>query len=176
MPAVFCRCPGRRLPHMTHDPQTIAWLDQEDARLAQLIRAHRFAVQYVWSGDEPDEPGSATPSGSSVSGIPELVVTGLDHHVSHALLNRVARMVVDGRDLVPGEVIRTDTGQDILTVEVLPNPAEVLFSANRFYERPDEFSVPAYQLTWADAAGRFPWDPLCAYDRERQPRPGTWRA
>ena len=42
---------------MTHDPQTIAWLDQEDARLAQLIRTHRFAVQYVWSGDEPDEPG-----------------------------------------------------------------------------------------------------------------------
>ena len=109
-------------------------------------------------------------------GHPELVVTGLDHQVSHGLLNRVARMVVDGRDLVPGEVIQDDTGQDILTVEVLPNPAEVLFSANRFYERPDEFSVLAFQLTWADAAGRFPWDPLCAYDRERQPRPGTWRA
>jgi hypothetical protein len=103
-------------------------------------------------------------------------VTGLDHHVSHGLLNRVARMVVDGRNLVSGEVIQDDTGQDIVTVEVLPNPAEVLFSANRFYERPDEFSVPAFQLTWADAAGRFPWDPLYAYDRERQPRPGTWRA
>ena len=162
---------------MTQDPQTIAWLDQEDARLAQIIRTHRFAVQYVWSGDEPDEPGFGYTVGLFGLGHPELVVTGLDHQVSHGLLNRVARMVVDGRDLVPGEVIQDDTGQDILTVEVLPNPAEVLFSANRFYERPDEFSVPAFQLTWADADGRFPWDPLCAYDDGgRQRRPGTWRA
>jgi hypothetical protein len=166
----------RRLLHMTNDPQTVAWLDQEDARLAQIIRTHRFAVQYVWSGDEPDEPGFGYTVGLFGLGHPELVVTGLDHHVSHGLLNRVARMVVDGRNLVPGEVIQDDTGQDIVTVEVLPNPAEVLFSANRFYERPDEFSVPAFQLTWADAAGRFPWDPRYAYDRERQPRPGTWRA
>jgi Domain of unknown function (DUF4262) len=33
-----------------------------------------------------------------------------------------------------------------------------VLGANRFYQRPAEFSVPAYQLTWADAAGRFPWD------------------
>lgn len=161
---------------MTQDPQTTAWLDQEDARLARIIRTHRFAVQYVWSGDEPDEPGFGYTVGLFGLGHPELVVTGLDHRMSHALLNRVAGMVVDGRDLVPGEVIQDDTGQDILAVEVLPNPAEVLFSANRFYGRPDEFSVPAFQLTWADEDARVPWDPLCAYDSDRQPRPGSWRA
>ena len=162
---------------MTHDPQTIAWLDQEDARLAQLIRTHRFAVQYVWSGDEPDEPRSATRSGCSVSGIRNWSSAGLDHHVSHAAAEPGRP---DGRRR-PGSRARradrwTTAGQDILTVEVLPNPGEVLFVANRFYERPDEYSVPAFQLTWADAAGRFPWDPGCAYDRDRQPRPGTWRA
>jgi Domain of unknown function (DUF4262) len=41
---------------MTHDPQTTAWLDQEDAHLAQVIRAHRWAVQYVGEGEEPGEP------------------------------------------------------------------------------------------------------------------------
>ena len=64
---------------MTHDPQTIAWLDQEDARLAQIIRAHRFAVQYVWSGDEPDEPAFGYTVGLFGLGHPELVVVGLDH-------------------------------------------------------------------------------------------------
>jgi hypothetical protein len=52
----------------------------------------------------------------------------------------------------------------------------VLFSANRFYERPDEFSVPAYQLTWALDGGIFPWAPDYPCGPERQPRPGTWRA
>jgi hypothetical protein len=161
---------------MTHDPQTVAWLDQEDARLAQVIRMHRFAVQYVWSGAEPNEPGFGYTVGLFGLGHPELVVVGLDHQLSHGLLNKVAQWVVDGRNLVPGEVIPDDAGQDILTVEVLPNPGEILFSANRFYERPDEYSVPALQLTWADAAGRFPWDPGCSHAPDRQPRPGTWRA
>jgi hypothetical protein len=161
---------------MTTDPQTIAWLDQEDARLAQLIRTHRFAVQYVCSGDEADEPEFGYTVGLFGLGHPELVVVGLDHDMSHGLLSRVARMVVDGRNLVPGEVIQDEDGQDILAVEVLPNPGEILYSANRFYERPDEYSVPAFQLTWPDAAGTFPWDPRCTYERDRQPRPGTWRA
>ena len=120
VPAVLS-VPGRRLPHMTHDPQTIAWLDQEDARLAQLIRT-RFAVQYVWSGDEPDEPGFGYTVGLFGLGHPELVVTGLDHHVSHALLNRVARMVVGGRDLVPGEVSRTTPARTSSPSRCCPTP------------------------------------------------------
>ena len=37
---------------MTTDPQTLAWLDQEDAHLAQVIRAHRWSVQFVGAGDD----------------------------------------------------------------------------------------------------------------------------
>ena len=84
--------------------------------------------------------------------------------------------MVDGRDLVPGEVIADDDGRNLLTVEVLPNPGEVLFSANRFYERPDEYSVPAFQLTWADADRELPVGPRYACEPDRQPRPGTWQA
>ena len=64
---------------MTHDPQTIAWLDQEDAHLAQVIRAHRFAVQYVGAGDEDDEPAFGYTIGLFGLGHPELVVVGLSH-------------------------------------------------------------------------------------------------
>jgi hypothetical protein len=61
-------------------------------------------------------------------------------------------------------------------VEALPNAGEVLFVANRHYRRPDEHSVPAFQLTWQHRDGTFPWDADYACGPECQPRPGTWRA
>ncbi len=160
---------------MTHDPQTLAWLDQEDARLAQVIRSHRLAVQYVAAGEEFDEPSFGYTVGLFGLGHPELVAVGLDYDTAGRLLNKVAALVVDGRDLVPGEVLRDDDGVPVITVEVVPNPGEILFSANRFYQRPDEYSVPAFQLTWALDGGIFPWDEgYC--DPGCQPRPGTWSA
>jgi hypothetical protein len=161
------------------DPQTTAWLDQEDTDLAQLIRRHRWVVQYVFPCDEDDEP-SAPPFGYTVGlfglGHPELVVVGLGHHNSHAILQRVAGLVADGRDLVPGELLTFPDRPDGLVVEQLPNPGEVLFVANRHYRRPDEHSVPAFQLTWQHRDGTFPWDTDYLCDPGCQPRPGTWRA
>jgi hypothetical protein len=158
------------------DSQTIAWLDQEDERLAQVIRIHRFAVQYVHPGAEPGEPGFGYTVGLFGLGHPELVVVGLDHERAHAVLTRMTRLVLGGRNLVPGETFADDDGRDVLVVEALPNPGDILFTANRFYQRPDEFSVPALQLTWSDDRGAFPWDPGFGSDVDRQPRPGTWRA
>ncbi|MDK3258242.1 DUF4262 domain-containing protein [Blastococcus capsensis] len=162
---------------MTTDPQTLAWLDQEDSRLAQTIRAYRVAVQYVMRGEESDEPPFGYTVGLFGVGHPELVVVGVGHETACGMLNTVAGLVLDGRDLLPGEVIGQDDHRGrMLTVELLPNAAEVLFSANRFYQRPDEFSVPAYQLTWAHTGGLFPWDAGYPCPPECQPRPGTWRA
>ena len=141
---------------MTTDPQTTAWLDQEDTHLAQLIRAHRWAVQYVF----PAEHGDGRPFGYTVGlfglGHPELVVVGLGHEDTHAVLQRVAGLVADGRDLVAGELITFPDRPDGLMVEQLPNPGEGLFVANRHYRRPDEFSVPAVQPTWQHRDGTFP--------------------
>ena len=161
---------------MTSDPQTTAWLDQEDAHLAQVIRGHRWAVQYVGAGDEPDEPAFAYTIGLFGLGHPELVVVGLPPGAAHGVLDTVARMVAAGRDLVPGEVLPDDHGRPLVTVEESPNPGEVVLGANRFYQRPPEYSVPAYQLGWAHADGAFPWDDGCPCDPPCQPRPGTWRA
>jgi hypothetical protein len=158
------------------DPQIIAWLDQEDAHLARTIRTHRLAVQYVADGEEGDEPCFGYTVGLFGLGHPELVAVGLEYEDTGGLLNKVAGLVVAGRDLVPGEVLRDDDGTPVVTVEVVPNPGEILFSANRFYQRPDEFSVPAFQLTWAVAGGIFPWDDGYRCAPECQPRPGTWRA
>ena len=163
------------------DPQTTAWLDQEDAHLAQLIRAHRWVVQYVFPWDDDGEgEGSGPPFGYTVGlfglGHPELVVVGLGHDNTHAILQRVAALVAGGRDLVPGELLTFPDRPDGLVVEVLPNAGEVLFVANRHYRRPDEHSVPAFQLAWQHRDGTFPWDAAYPCGPGCQPRPGTWRA
>jgi hypothetical protein len=161
---------------MTHDPQTQAWLDQEDAHLAQVIRAHRWAVTHVGGGDGPGEPPFGYTIGLFGLGHPELVIVGLGCDNTHGMLQRVAGMVADGRDLVVGELLTWTDWAGRMVVEHSPNPGEVVLGANRFYERPLELSVPAYQLTWSHSDGTFPWDPNYPCEPECQPRPGTWRA
>ena len=112
----------------------------------------------------------------SLLGHPELVVLGVDPHTATCLLNDVGNLVRNGRDLVPGELLAFDDWPHRVTVEVVPNQAEILFAANRFAQRPDEASVPAYQLTYDDLGGRFPWEPGYANEEWIQPRPGTYRA
>ena len=164
------------LPAMSLDPQTTAWLDQEDAHLVRVIRRHRWAVQYVGSEDD-DEPPFGYTIGLFGLGHPELVVVGLGVDTAHAVLQRVAEDVAAGRDLVPGELVRWDGGRPgQLFVEPSPNPGEVLLGANRFYRRPPEHSVPAFQLTWTHEDGAFPWEPGWSCGPGCQPRPGTWRA
>lgn len=88
----------------------------------------------------------------------ELVVLGLDRAPSAALLNAATqRVILHGADLTPGEVIE-ESGRPFLLVEELRNSGMVLLESHNFYERPPWEPMPAYQLTWADSAGRFPWD------------------
>jgi hypothetical protein len=168
---------GRTLCRMTTDPQTIAWLDQEDANLAQLVRAHRWAVQYVGPGDEPGEPPFGYTVGLFGLGHPELVLVGLGATTTHSILGRAASIVADGSDMVAGQLLTWPDWADLrLVVEELPNPGEVVLVANRFYERPAEYSVPAYQLTWAFPDHCFPWEGEGPDEPDAQPRPGAWRA
>jgi Domain of unknown function (DUF4262) len=166
----------RTLFRMTSDPRILAWLDQEDAHLAQTIRAHRWAVQYVGEGEEPGEPAFGYTIGLYGLGHPELVVVGLSAQTAHGILGRAAGMVADGRDLLIGELLTWPEWDGRLVVEHLPNPGDVVLAANRFYERPAEYSVPAYQLTWAHGGELFPWDEDYPCGPECQPRPGTWQA
>jgi hypothetical protein len=130
----------------------------------------------VGAGDEPDEPSFGYTIGLFGLGHPELVIVGLSSDNTHGFLQWVAGLVADGRDLVPGEEVTKPTWDGRLVVELLPNPGEVVLGANRFYARPPEHSVPAYQLTWPHRDGTFPWDPGYPCGPECQPRPGTWRA
>lgn len=156
------------------DAQTLAWLDQEDRLITEHVRRFGWAVQYV--GGLGTIPTFAYTVGLFGLGHPELVVFGLDFESAVGLLNTVgARIKDDNADLVPGEILTFDATDTRVRVEEIPNPAEVVFAANRFAQRPDEASVPAYQLTW-DADGAFPGEPGYPKPAWLQPNPGDFRA
>jgi hypothetical protein len=156
--------------------QVQAWLDQEDQHVAQTIRQHGVFIQFV-GGDGTDLPPMfAYTVGLFGLGHPELVVCSAQTATAAGLLNELADRIRAGDNLIPGALLTFEHWTHRVTVEDLPNPGEVLFAANRHYQRPAEASVPAYQLTYDDRQRRFPWDAGYANAPHLQPRPGTWRA
>lgn len=158
------------------DPQIASWLDQMREVVSHDIRRHGVHLQFVLGDSQIQRPGLAYTVGLFGIGHPELVLLGLCHHDAGGLLNHLAAQIRDGRQLVAGELIIFPEGQPRLLVEASPNPEDIVLSANRHYQRPDEASVPAFQLTWDDDAGRFPWDEGYSLPAWYQPRPGTFTA
>lgn len=171
------------------DPSIQAWLDQDDKHTAETIRKYGTCIQYV-GGDEcsccarfgiaPQVDEQRAPFAYTIGlyglGHPELAIVGVDPRTASAVLNDVSARIRAGHDLLPGELLTFEGWTHRVTVETVPNPAEIAFGANRFYQRPDEHSVPLLQLTYDDKSGRFPWDAGYANAPSVQPRPGEWRA
>lgn len=158
---------------------TEAWLDQEDRHVAEIIREHGCFIQYVMGctcGDCGEETSFAYSIGLFGLGHPELLMLGVQQGTAAAVVNDLFARVRGGADLVPGEMVTFDDWPHRIVVEEVPNPGEIVFGANRHYQRPDEASVPVLQLTWDDKNGRFPWDDGYSVPPGVQPRPGSFRA
>lgn len=164
-----------------------AWLDQDDMHIATIIRRHGWFIEYV-RGDagcrRPDCNGGAGhdewPPFAYTVGLfglahPELLIFGVPPNTAAGVLNDLGNRVRDGANLVAGELITFKDWPHRIIAEHVPNPGEIVFSANRHYQRPDAVSVPVLQLSYDDTAGRFPWDEGYAAP-EMQPRPGTFKA
>ncbi len=158
------------------DPAVQAWLDREDRYTAEVIRRHGTFIQYVGGDDRRRETSFAYTVGLFGMGHPELLLFGLCPHDTAAVLNELAARIRDGADLAPGERVSVDHPLRRLRVEAVPNPGSIVFSANRFYQRPDEASVPVLQLSHPDREGRFPGEDGYAEPPWVQPRPGEFTA
>lgn len=181
------------------DARTQSWIDQQDALLVEKVRSHGWSIEYV-IGDAcacseepcscPDLPDCSNPDCDCVEiegpafaytiGLfgfrhPELLVFGLPPSTTARVLNTIGDRIRDGESLVPGHMVRIEAWDRRIVPETVPNPGEILVGANRYYDRPPEASVPALQLTYEDAAGRFPWDDGWA-SPHLQPRPGDFSA
>jgi len=162
----------------------LAWRDQVDAWVTECVRTYGVYIQYVGRGGcaapggpcgDDDQPPFAYTVGLFGLNHPELVTVGLSIETSAGVLNHVAGRVMDGQNLIPGALLSIEDWPHSMVPEVLPNPGEILMTANRYYQRPAEASVPALQLSYDDKAGRFPWEEGYAAP-DMQPRPGTWSA
>jgi hypothetical protein len=165
------------------DTQTQAWLDQEDAHIAAMIRRHGWFINYIGGScgapgcdcDDTDGPPFAYTVGLFGLHHPELLILGAPPDVAMGVLNTLGDRIRSGEALVPGAIVTFDQWPHRIIPEHVPNPGEIVFAANRYYARPDEHSVPVLQLSYDDTAGRFPWEP--GYEApEMQPRPGAFRA
>lgn len=166
------------------DASTLAWGDQRVAWMTDAIRRWGWAISYI-GGEECSrpgcecEPGDDPPFGYTVGlfglGHAELLVFGLDPEDTAGLLNELGSTVRSGEYLMPGMELEFEDWPHKVIPEVVPNPGEIVFDANRFYDRPAEASVPLLQLTYDDDEGRYPWDDGYSTP-ELQPRPGTFRA
>ena len=63
------------------------------------------------------------------------------------MLNDLGNQIRAGRNLLPGELITFRSWPHRIIPEELPHPGLIVFSANRFYQRPPEHSVPVRQLS-----------------------------
>lgn len=166
-----------------NNAQWTAWLDQQDALVKANIREYGVHLAYVGgggcstpgcTGDDSGGPDFGYTVGLFGLGHPELLILGAGMHTAGGVLNELAGRIRDGADLVPGELVTFAEWPHRIIVETVPNPGEIVFEANRFYQRPAEFSVPVFQLSYDDLEGRFPWEPGYAAPW-KQPRPGTFR-
>ena len=157
-------------------PRLRAQLDQGGERVAHDVRRYGVHIQYVTGDHSARRASFAYTVGLFGVGHAELLVFSVDPSTAHGLLNEVAGWIRDGRNLVPGELLEFDHWAHRVTVETVPNPGEIVLSANRFAQRPHEASVPVLQLTYDDLGGLFPWQAGYRNASWLQPRPGTFRA
>lgn len=171
---------------------TQAWLDQDDQVTADLIRRHGWrlthvsatagecppgcpCVEYVLA-DEQEPPDFTYTVGLFGLGHPELLLFSRPPLQAGRILNELGERVRAGENLLPGQPLTLSTWDRAIVTEQVPNPGAIVFGANNFYRRPQAESVAVLQLSYADAEGRYPWQPDYAEEAGRQPRPGAFWA
>ncbi len=151
-----------------NEAQLIAWIDQDDARVRADVRAYGVHLVYVGGGQcsapgcrcQPDdEPPFGYTVGLFGLGHPELLIVGADTKTTSLVLNELFDRIRAGADLLPGELVTIPGWPHRIVVTQIRNGADFVLEANRFYQRPDEASVPVYELLFDDGDARLPGTP-----------------
>src|SRR5690606_905041 len=101
------------------DDQIVAWLEEQDRMITQIVRQNGWAVQYV--NGEGTTPPFAYTVGLFGLNHPELIVFGLDYSSAIGLLNYMGTKVREGDDLLHGDVVLWEGTDTRVRIEVLPN-------------------------------------------------------
>lgn len=146
--------------------------DEQDRRVIDTVLKHGWQVILVAEHagcSDPDHDDHATGHGESGpafaytiglghrAGHPELLMSGLDHAVMHRALNGIARRVIDGLRLAPGDELEDVLAGVPVAVEQVSDAAlpETVTWAGWFQRRKPE----ALAIVWPDRRGVFAWQP-----------------
>ena len=161
--------------------------DELDRRTIDTVLEHGWQVisvgtgagcsdpDHVHSADDHDESGppfAYTVGLGHRAGHPELLMSGLDHRVMHHALNNVARRVMNGRWLAPGDMLEDVLAGVPVAIEQVADEAlgETVTWSGWFHRHKPE----ALAIVWPDRQGVFAWQPGAPRSLdELQPR--TWR-
>lgn len=105
-------------------------------------------------------------------GHPELFMSGLDHHLMHHVLNRLAHRVMGGRRLVPGDALEDVLAGVPVAIERVCDGAlhETVPWSGWFHRRKPE----ALAIVWPDKRGVFAWQPGAPTTLDEL-QPSEWR-
>jgi hypothetical protein len=147
--------------------------DDLDRRTIDSVLEHGWQVMLVasdagcsdpghedHSADHHGEPGTAfayTVGLGHRFGHPELLMSGLDHRVMHHALNDVARRIMKGRRLAPGDALEGVLAGVPLAVEQVADEGlrETVTWSGWFHRR----KPAALAIVWPGRNGVFAWQP-----------------
>jgi hypothetical protein len=147
--------------------------DEHDRRVIDTVLEHGCQVITVaedvdcghpdhhdHSADDEGAPGPAfayTIGLGHGAGHPEVLMSGLDHRVMHRALSGVARRIMDGLRLAPGDVLEDVLAGVPVAVEQVSDTAlaETVTWSGWFHRRKPE----ALAIVWPDRNGVFAWQP-----------------
>lgn len=146
--------------------------DEQDRRVIDTVLKHGWQVMMVAEGagcDDPehhDHPSSEDDGGPAFAytiglghraGHPELLMSGLDPHLMHRCLNGLARRIMDGLRLEPGDALEDVlAGVPVAAERVVDFAlAETVTWSGWFHRRKPE----ALAIVWPDRNGVFGWQP-----------------
>ncbi|MGY2134866.1 DUF4262 domain-containing protein [Hymenobacter sp. HD11105] len=135
--------------------------------LVENIQQHRWLVFNILGDGDALPPFSYTVGLFASFGHPEVILSGLDHDLAHALLNDIGEDAANGirrqADVLYDDVFG---GSPCLFKTVLPAHYDAYFGrALVFYQGAD---FPVLQCVWPDAQMRFPGQGGYAYTSANQ--------
>jgi hypothetical protein len=147
--------------------------DDEERNCIETVVKYGWQVMLVGEGDGPREPVFAYTVGLvHRQDHPELMISGLNAELIHPVLNSVAKRVMKGLRLSPGDSLEGVLGGVPVLVEELNDAGldETVIWSRWFHRRP----VEALALVWPDTSARFAWQPG-ASDKLDALQPSEWR-
>lgn len=130
--------------------------DQTDRKLLSDVEEFGWHVCLIPEDDEG--PGFAFTVGLLYSyGHPELLAIGLSPAASHGLLSGAVERIKAGQELSEGPVSDLAYGLDLYFAPIDEAHLRAYLGYALWFYKSLGAPLPALQLVWPDAAGRFPW-------------------